>query len=67
MNINNIIKNKEKKTISISIRTTPTTMKWLQKHEYSATAIFNEAIKEIQQDEKMRTWWQIKNTKKANI
>jgi hypothetical protein len=41
------IKKKSRKTIIMNIRITPEISKWLKEKEYSPTAIFYEALKEL--------------------
>lgn len=46
MKIENIRK-KERKNISIGIRTFPSYSKWMKENKVSPTALFNEALKEL--------------------
>ena len=38
---------KEKKSLVLSIRITPTISRWLRDNNYSPTGIFNEAVREL--------------------
>jgi len=41
------IPKQHRRTIHLTIRTSPDIKNWLKRNGYSATAIFNEAIKEL--------------------
>ena len=48
MKIEEVKKNRrEKKTISISIRTYPSYSKWMRRNDVSPNAIFDKALKEL--------------------
>lgn len=41
------VQKKERKSVSISIRTYPTYSKWMKDNNVSPNAVFNEAMKEL--------------------
>jgi hypothetical protein len=47
MDINKIKRKKRKRTVLVSIRITQEASKWLKENNYSPTAIFNEAMKDL--------------------
>jgi len=52
MNIEKVKKTfRERKSIGISVRTYPKYSKWLRDNEVSPTALFNEAVKELIENE----------------
>ena len=45
------VQKKERKSVSISIRTYPKYSKWMKDNEVSPNAVFNEAMKELVEEE----------------
>ena len=47
MDIQNIQKTKERKSIALALRSYPSYCKWMKDNNISPTALFNEAVKEL--------------------
>jgi hypothetical protein len=51
MKIEEVKKRNERKTVRINLKITPAISKWMRRHQISPTALFNEAVRELMENE----------------